>query len=126
MLQTTRPELVTSPLENMILKSKLLDMGAPEEILALAMDKPKLEDVANTILQLKEIGGLFRTVNNRLADMDGDITFMGRIMCDLPLDVRLTKLIIFGYCFSVLKECIIIGNNLHTIFLLIEMRKFLD
>lgn len=105
------PELVSSPLENVILKAKLLEMGTPKELLALAMDHPKLNDIANTVLVLKEIGALLRTCDRKPNDMDGDISFLGRIMANLPLDVKIAKFIILGYCFSILDECIVIGMN---------------
>lgn len=106
-------ELLSSPLENMILKAKLLDMGKPEAILALAMEKPRLSAISHSIYTLKECGALLRTCDNAISDTDGDITFIGQIMADLPLDVKLTKLVIFGYCFSVLSECVIIGKPRH-------------
>lgn len=111
MTEHTVPELVSSPLENVILKSKLLEMGSPESILALAMDPPKLSDIANTILVLKESGALLRTCNGEPSEVDGDISFIGRIMANLPIDVKIAKLIIMGYCFSILDECIIIGTK---------------
>lgn len=101
---------MSSPLENVILKAKLLEMGSPESILALAMDQPNLEDIAKTILILKEMGALLLTCHGDINQMDGDISFIGRIMTSLPLDVKISKLIILGYCFSILEECIIIGN----------------
>lgn len=110
MLEHSIPELISSPLENVILKAKLLGMGPPAAILALAMDQPKLNDIANTILILKEMGALLKTCNDEENDMDGDLSFIGRIMANLPLDVKIAKFIILGYCFSILEECITIGN----------------
>lgn len=110
MLENAIPELVSSPLENIILKVKLLDMGPPTAILGLAMDHPNLSDIANTILILKEIGALLRTCDGEENNTDGDISFIGRIMANLPIDVKIAKFIILGYCFSVLDECIIIGR----------------
>lgn len=111
MKETHPPELVTSPLENIILKVKKLDQGRPDEILALAMDKPKLSDINDTILILKQIGALLRTKDGEVSRLDGDLSYIGRIMADLPCDVRISKMIILGYCFSVLDECIIIGKQ---------------
>lgn len=102
---------MNSPLENVILSAKLLDMGSPASLLSLALDKPKLSDIANTILVLKEIGALLRTCNGTWSDMDGDISLVGKHMANLPIDVRIAKFIILGYCFSILDECIIIGKN---------------
>lgn len=113
------PELVSSPLESVILKAKLLEMGPPTSILALAMDRPDLNDIANTILILKEVGALLRTCNGEENNMDGDISFIGRIMANLPIDVKIARFIILGYCFSILDECIVIG--MHTTFPLISL-----
>lgn len=104
-----KTELQTNPLENIVLKAKQLNFGKPEEILALAMDKPELKDIANTVIRLKEMGAMLCTTNGRTVDRDGDLTFIGEIMTRLPIDVKLSKFILLGYCFGVMDECIIIG-----------------
>lgn len=116
---STSPEILRCPLENVILKAKLLEMGPPHSILALAMNPPDLSDIRNTVLQLKELGALVKTVKGKYEQLDGDLTYMGRIMAKLPLDLRVSKLIILGYIFSVLEESIIIaaGMNEKNIFL---------
>ncbi|XP_062122470.1 probable ATP-dependent RNA helicase spindle-E [Drosophila sulfurigaster albostrigata] len=113
------PEMLRSPLENSILKAKELDMGSPTEILALAMSPPNLFDIHNTVLLLKEVGALFTTVDGVYEDLDGDITHWGRIMTRLPLDVRLSRLIILGYVFNCLDEAIIMaaGMSVRGLFL---------
>ncbi|XP_055533952.1 probable ATP-dependent RNA helicase spindle-E [Wyeomyia smithii] len=113
------PEILRCPLENVVLKAKLLEMGPPHSILALALNPPDLSDIRNTVLQLKELGALLRTVNGNMEQLDGDMTYMGRIMAKLPLDIRISKLIILGYVFSVLEDTIIIGAgmNVKNIFL---------
>lgn len=108
--QSAPPELLRSPLENIVLKAKMLDMGPPHQLLALAMDTPKLSNVANTILVLKELGAMLPTVKGKTTIHDGDITFMGIVMATLPVDVRVARLIILGYMFSVLDDCIIMGE----------------
>lgn len=42
---------------------------------------------------------------------DGELTFLGRILAALPVDVKIGKLIVMGYVFGCLKECLIIGEN---------------
>lgn len=141
MPESAVPELLLTPLENVILKAKTFDMDAPHVILGLAMDDsiPKMDDVANTVLSLKELGALQLTYKNEgYSPIDGDLTFLGRVMSNLPLDVRATRLIgkfiriiiiihIFhsekfkfhrqffftaiGSCFGVLEECIIMGKR---------------
>lgn len=113
--QTARPEMLCCPLERVVLKAKILDMGAPQSILALAMDPPDLSDIQNTVLGLKELGALLRTtVGTASPEHDGELTYLGRVAAALPLDIRVTRLIVFGHCFSVLEECIIIGAGLNV------------
>lgn len=109
--ESPEPELLRSPLENVVLKAKMLDMGPPHQVLALAMDPPKLSNVANTILVLKELGAMLHTVRGKTSIHDGDITFIGVVMANLPVDVRVSRLIILGYIFSVLEESIIMGEQ---------------
>lgn len=110
MAQSAQAELLTNPLENIILKAKQLNLGSPEEVLALALDKPYLSDIHDAVLRLKEMGALLTTTNRKVVPRDGDITYIGEIMSRLPIDVKLSKLIALGYCFGVLDECIIIGT----------------
>lgn len=117
MKENATPEILSSRLENIILKSKMLEMGSPLAILALAMDKPRLQDIANSILVLKEIGALLCTCDGQANDLDGDISAIGRIMVNLPVDVIIARFIILGYCFNVLDECIIIGNIYSFLFI---------
>ncbi len=108
-----------TPLETIVLKTKMLDLGNPVSILALALDPPNKTDILNSILMLKEVGAMLRLSDNgEFVEENGEVTFMGRIMAGLPLDVRLSKLIVMGYCFSVLDETIKIaaGLNLKSIF----------
>lgn len=104
------PEMLRSPLDSLVLRAKILDMGTPVEILGLAMSPPNLSDIHNTIKILKEMGALYRFKDNRYVLDDGLITYMGRIMADMPIDIQLTRLIIFGCMFSVPNEAIIIGE----------------
>ncbi|KAH8363289.1 hypothetical protein KR084_007780 [Drosophila pseudotakahashii] len=106
------PEMLRLPLQNSVLRAKELEMGSPVEILALALSPPNLSDIRNTILLLKEVGALFLTVDGVYNKMDGDITYWGTIMSRLPLDTRLSRLIILGYVFNLLEEVIIIAAGL--------------
>ena len=62
-------------LVQVVLDTKLLDMGAPKEILALAMDPPDMDNIQNTIMSLKEIGALLPTVS-RVPDEARFLTFL--------------------------------------------------
>lgn len=109
--QSADAELLTNPLENIILKTKQLDIGSPEEVLALALDKPYLNDIHEAVLKLKEMGAMLTTTKGKVVPRDGDITYIGEVMARLPIDVKLSKFIALGYCFGVLDECIVIGKT---------------
>ena len=42
---------------------------------------------------------------------DGRLTLLGRILAELPIDIRLGKLILLGHVFNVLEQTVIIGTS---------------
>ncbi|CAG9565445.1 unnamed protein product [Danaus chrysippus] len=110
--QECKPEIIRCPLERLVLLSKMLDMGPPSNILALAMDPPDMSNIHRTILVLKEVGALKKTMDGEWCLSDGDITYLGRIMAKLPLDVRVSKLILLGYIYGCLEEAVIMAAGL--------------
>lgn len=49
------PEMLRCPLEKVVLQTKMLNMGEPKSLLALALDPPDLNNIERTILVLKEV-----------------------------------------------------------------------
>ncbi|XP_053613679.1 probable ATP-dependent RNA helicase spindle-E [Plodia interpunctella] len=107
--QDCPPEIVRCPLERLVLLAKMLDMGPPSDVLALAMNPPDMSNIHRTVLVLKEIGALKKTLDDDWCSSDGDITYLGRICAKLPLDVKVSKLIILGYIYGCLEESIIMA-----------------
>ncbi|XP_014672536.1 PREDICTED: putative ATP-dependent RNA helicase TDRD9, partial [Priapulus caudatus] len=103
------PEMQRCPLEKLALKVKELDLGEPKAILGLALQPPNLSNIERTILLLKEVGALRLTSRNEFNAYDGDLTFLGRMLNYLPVDVRLGKLLFMGHVFGCLNECLIIA-----------------
>nr|KAF6269981.1 tudor domain containing 9 [Myotis myotis] len=107
------PEMLRCPLGSTILKVKLLDMGEPRALLATALSPPSLGDIERTILLLKEVGAL--AVSGQREDEnphDGELTFLGRVLAQLPVNEQLGKLIVLGHVFGCLDECLIIAAAL--------------
>ncbi|XP_053562180.1 ATP-dependent RNA helicase TDRD9 [Bombina bombina] len=102
-----------SPLGRTILKVKLLDMGEPRALLATALSPPYIDDIERTILLLKEMGAL-AVCRHREDDnpYDGELTFLGKVLAQLPVDLHLGKLIVLGHVFGCLDECLIIASAL--------------
>nr|XP_016846157.1 PREDICTED: putative ATP-dependent RNA helicase TDRD9 isoform X2 [Anolis carolinensis] len=111
--ETSIPEMMRCPLETTILKVKQLDMGEPRALLATALSPPSICDIEQTILRLKEIGALAVDVPSEEQNpYDGELTFLGRVLADLPVDQHLGKLIVLGHVFGCLDECLIIAAAL--------------
>ena len=112
LVQYHSPEIQRVPLTQVVLDVKLLGMGTPKELLALAISPPDLLSMRRTVVALKEIGALLTTVEGRQCREDGDLTVLGEIIAKLPVDVRLGKLIVLGHIFGVLEETIVIASGL--------------
>uniref|UniRef100_A0A3Q3A8T5 ATP-dependent RNA helicase TDRD9 n=1 Tax=Kryptolebias marmoratus TaxID=37003 RepID=A0A3Q3A8T5_KRYMA len=105
------PEMLLAPLTTIMLKVKLLDMGDPRSLLSTALSPPNLSDIVRTVLQLKEMGAL--SAKNKCSGQndDGELTFLGRVLAHLPVDLHLGKMIVLGHVFGCLDECLIIAAS---------------
>uniref|UniRef100_UPI00398E9638 ATP-dependent RNA helicase TDRD9 isoform X3 n=1 Tax=Pristiophorus japonicus TaxID=55135 RepID=UPI00398E9638 len=106
------PEMQRCPLGNSVLKVKLLDMGEPRALLASALSPPNLRDIERTVLLLKEVGALSIETKGVENPYDGDMTFLGKVLACLPVDLQLGKLVVLGHVFGCLEECLIIAAAL--------------
>ena len=112
------PAILREPLDKVLLNVKRLNQpGEPKKILSLAIEAPRLTDIDRTLLSLKEVGALtLRTkaamASHLMLPSDGDLTYVGFVMSNLPIDVRLSKLILLGHVFGKLREAIIIAAGL--------------
>ena len=107
------PEIQRIPLTKLVLDVKLLDMGSPQQLLSLAMDPPRSENLLKTILSLKELRALHNTTRGERTREDGDLTVLGEVLARLPVDVKLGKLIVLGHIFGVLEEAVIVAAGLN-------------
>ncbi|XP_061854824.1 ATP-dependent RNA helicase TDRD9 [Colius striatus] len=106
------PEILRCQLGTTVLKIKQLDMGSPKAVLSSALSPPRVRDIERTIRELKELGALRTCVQTDENPDDGEMTSLGRILVDLPVDLRLGKLIVLGHAFGCLEECLIIAAAL--------------
>ena len=110
------PEFEKTPLENYVLKAKLIDPKLqPKKVLAFALNPPKLEDIEQAVLTLKRVGAFTVYVQNDDEEVyhynaeNGNLTALGYIMAMLPLDIMLSKLVALGLVFDVTYEAIVIA-----------------
>ncbi|XP_035182722.1 ATP-dependent RNA helicase TDRD9 isoform X1 [Oxyura jamaicensis] len=121
------PEILCCPLGATVLKIKRLDMGEPKALLASALSPPNLSDIERTILYLKELGALTTCVHAEENPHDGELTYLGRVLLHLPVDLHLGKLIVLGHIFGCLEECLIIAAalSLRNIFA-VPFKQYID
>ncbi|XP_045626208.2 ATP-dependent RNA helicase TDRD9 [Procambarus clarkii] len=58
------------------------------------------------------MGALGVKSHGRVSSFDGDLTYLGKVVARLPVDPFLGKLIVMGYLFGCLRECVIIAAGL--------------
>uniref|UniRef100_A0A674PAU6 ATP-dependent RNA helicase TDRD9 n=1 Tax=Takifugu rubripes TaxID=31033 RepID=A0A674PAU6_TAKRU len=102
------PDMLIAPLGTILLKVKLLDFGDPRSVLSTALSPPNLRDIVKTVLQLKEMGAISAQNDSKCRNEDGELTFLGRVLAHLPVDLYLGKMIVLGHIFGCLNECLII------------------
>ncbi|CAM9202969.1 unnamed protein product, partial [Lampetra planeri] len=105
------PEMLLAPLASIMLKVKLLDMGDPRSVLSKALSPPNLSNIVRTVLQLKEMGALSVRGDGSDQEEDGKLTFLGRVLAHLPVDLYLGKMIVLGHAFGCLDESLIIAAS---------------
>ncbi|XP_059482833.1 putative ATP-dependent RNA helicase DHX57 [Neocloeon triangulifer] len=88
------PELQRVPLEQLVLKIKVLTLfkgREPLDVLMSTLEPPSEESVNTAIARLQDVGAL---------DERANLTALGHHLAALPVDVRIGKLILLGAIFS--------------------------
>ncbi|XP_038701366.1 DExH-box ATP-dependent RNA helicase DExH1 isoform X2 [Tripterygium wilfordii] len=97
------PEILRTPLQELCLRIKSLQLGNVGSFLAKALQPPDSLAVQNAIELLKTIGAL--------DDME-ELTPLGRHLCTLPLDPNIGKLLLMGSVFQCLNSALTIAAAL--------------
>lgn len=58
------------------------------------------------------MGALSGKSDSREKLEDGELTFLGRVLAHLPIDLHLGKMVVLGYVFGCLDDCLIIGQSI--------------
>ncbi|XP_073317491.1 DExH-box ATP-dependent RNA helicase DExH1 isoform X3 [Primulina huaijiensis] len=103
MLQYQLPEMLRTPLQELCLHIKRLQLGAISTFLSKALQPPDALSVENAIELLKTIGAL----NDR-----EELTPLGRHLSTLPLDPNIGKMLLMGSIFQCLDPALTIAAAL--------------
>ncbi|XP_071690498.1 DExH-box ATP-dependent RNA helicase DExH1 [Rutidosis leptorrhynchoides] len=116
MLQYQLPEILRTPLQELCLQIKSLQLGAIESFLAKALQPPDALSVQNAVELLKTIGAL---------DDTEELTPLGRHLCTLPVEPNIGKMLLMGSIFQCVNPALTIAAALasHSPFILPINRK---
>ncbi|XP_059668650.1 DExH-box ATP-dependent RNA helicase DExH1 isoform X2 [Cornus florida] len=103
MLQYQLPEILRTPLQELCLHIKSLQLGAIGLFLSKALQPPDPLSVQNAIELLKTIGSL---------DDSEELTPLGRHLCMIPLDPNIGKMLLMGSIFQCLNPALTIASAL--------------
>uniref|UniRef100_A0A0E0BBK8 RNA helicase n=1 Tax=Oryza glumipatula TaxID=40148 RepID=A0A0E0BBK8_9ORYZ len=103
MPQFQLPEILRTPLQELCLTIKSLQLGAVASFLAKALQPPDPLSVNNAIELLKTVGAL---------DDVEELTSLGRHLCTLPLDPNIGKMLLIGSVFQCLDPALTIAAAL--------------
>lgn len=103
MLEYQLPEILRTPLQELCLHIKSLQLGTVGPFLAKALQPPDALSVQNAIELLKTIGAL---------DDAEELTRLGCHLCTLPLDPNIGKMLLMGAIFQCLNPALTIAAGL--------------
>jgi len=70
-----------------------------------------LNPVTISSVCVHQVGALASLRSGAVNPHDGRLTFVGRVLASLPVDIRVGKLVMLGHVFGMLDEAIIIGEG---------------
>jgi hypothetical protein len=91
-------------LEKLILKVKVLDQGEPDLILGQALEPPNLKHIESAIHNLQNMGALTLPTEKSAT---GELTELGIVYSEMPIDIKYSRLIMLGYAFGMLDPAIV-------------------
>ncbi|GAU28842.1 hypothetical protein TSUD_21790 [Trifolium subterraneum] len=103
MLEYQLPEILRTPLQELCLHIKSLQLGTVASFLGKALQPPDPLAVQNAIELLKTIGAL---------DDKEELTPLGRHLCTVPLDPNIGKMLLMGSIFQCLSPALTIAAAL--------------
>ncbi|KAI9471811.1 MAG: P-loop containing nucleoside triphosphate hydrolase protein [Benjaminiella poitrasii] len=99
------PEILRLPLEELCLRIKICDFGNIRDVLGAALDAPTEKMIDNAILTLQEVQALS-------SDGQETLTPLGAHLSNLPVDVHIGKMMLFGTIFRCLDPILTIAAAL--------------
>ncbi|KAG0258984.1 hypothetical protein BG011_002879 [Mortierella polycephala] len=96
------PEILRIPLEQLCLSVKAMGEKNVEGFLSRALTPPSQTAIQSALKTLEDL--------NALDGASGDLTPLGRHMADIPADLRVAKMLIFGAVFRCLEPILVVAS----------------
>ncbi|KAF9359069.1 hypothetical protein BGX26_000246 [Mortierella sp. AD094] len=96
------PEILRIPLEQLCLSVKAMGEKNVEAFLSRALTPPSLTAIQSAINTLIDLNALDGTT--------GELTPLGKHMADIPADLRVAKMLIFGAVFRCLEPILVVAS----------------
>jgi ATP-dependent RNA helicase DHX57 len=97
------PELLRTPLEQLCLTVKSMGEHDVRKFLAMAIDPPSTAALDSALKSLREVEAIDLTDR-------GDLTALGKHMANIPADLRISKMLLFGSVFGCLDPMLTIAS----------------
>lgn len=72
-----------------------------------------------------QVSALTTVIGGTFYQYDGELTFVGKVMAQLPMDVCLSKMILLGFVFGVMEDCIIMGERMLALLFVQVVAKYI-
>ncbi|KAI9472058.1 MAG: P-loop containing nucleoside triphosphate hydrolase protein [Benjaminiella poitrasii] len=95
------PELLRTPLEQLCLTVKAMGHEDVRAFLAKAIDPPSIKALDAAIRSLRQVDAI---------DVQGELTPLGKHMANIPADLRISKMLLFGSVFGCLEPILTIAS----------------
>ncbi|KAI1296281.1 hypothetical protein EDD11_007419 [Mortierella claussenii] len=96
------PEILRIPLEQLCLSVKAMGEKDVEAFLSRALTPPSLSAIQTAIKTLEDL--------NALDGATGELTPLGKHMADIPADLRVAKMLIYGAVFRCLEPILVVAS----------------
>jgi HrpA-like RNA helicase len=103
------PEIKRAPLTSLCLQIKTFGLGDCRDFLGRVLEPPNSTNIDDALEELYEIGALMDHV-----DQKEELTSLGKILTQLPVDVKVGKMLIYGALFGCLDPISTIAAILET------------
>ena len=109
------PEILTAPLAKLVLQAKQfgakLGIPLPSQFLSLAIEPPSLQQMGAALQDLADMGAIVSQPGEEVSE-EAEITLLGHFSLSLPVDLVLSRLILYGICFGCGVDAIVMASSM--------------